>query len=198
MSKLIPLILVVAALAGGVLWMVSKRSDSASLAEMQVRPHFENWIEFLDPQGQFKVLVPSLPHEAKENVTDKFTNKVLPYQIFVSSKDEGTIFSINLISFPENKEEKYDEKFLEKYMNSMLTNNPENQLKNFKINNFQKAKALDFSVENQNVRVTGKAFIVDRTVYVLSSTTKLENHNPVEHDFFINSFQLLPSANEKK
>src|ERR1700722_19749969 len=53
---------------------------------------FQKWHEFTAPTGKFKVLFPTLPQHATENVDDPKTNEKHKYDIFVSEKEDGTIF----------------------------------------------------------------------------------------------------------
>ena len=63
--------------------------------------NFQDWKEFSSPDGEFNVLFPTLPQHAKENLTDPKTNEVRKYNMYVAEKNDGTIFMISLISFPD-------------------------------------------------------------------------------------------------
>lgn len=140
------------------------------------------WSEYISPLGQFKVLLPSHPHHSRESHDRK------EYEIFLAPRDEATLYSINLISLP--LEDGNTENFLEKFMGDMLKNNPQNLVKNMHKGKFQNENAYDFTVSSQGTQITGKAFLIDKTLYVLSVTNKDGELNPQEFDFFIKSFQL--------
>jgi hypothetical protein len=123
------------------------------------------------------------------------------YQIFVATKEDGAIFSVYLISFPEKIGKNYDEVFLENFMNEMLKSNPSTHVNDVKMVPFRTGKALDFNLETHDASILGKAFLKGKTLYILSETTKPDRKNPKEFEFFVNSFQLMqkttPSDNIK-
>lgn len=137
------------------------------------------WTEYIAPLGQFKVLLPTHPHHSREARNEK------NYEIFLAPKDEGTLYSINLITFPEK-----EGKDLEKSLNDMLKSNPKNLIKEMRKGKFNNDNAYDFTVSSQGTQISGKAFLVGNTLYVLSATTQDGASNPQEFDFFIRSFQL--------
>ena len=48
-------------------------------------------------------MFPNMPHHATEMKEEKPEQEKKEYNLFVSSKEDGTLFSIYLISFPEKK-----------------------------------------------------------------------------------------------
>jgi hypothetical protein len=129
---------------------------------------FENWKEFNANNGEFKVLIPTLPQHANDTVKDPKTQEVRKYEMYVSEKPEGTIFMITMITFPPNSSTDSSENVLTKVMNDMVQANPKNKLKNMKVNDFKEMKALDFTIENDQINIDGKAFMVGDTLYVLT------------------------------
>lgn len=153
-------------------------SDEIGTINAQALP----WSEYTAPLGQFKVLLPTHPHHSKEERDNK------EYEIFLAPRDEGTLYSINLISFPENGGT--DENSLEKFLSDMLKRKPENLIKEMRKGKFQEGNAFDFTVNSEGTEITGKAFLVGKTLYVLSAISRDGKLNPQEFDFFIRSFQL--------
>ena len=153
-------------------------------------PTYVNWHEFSAPDGAFKVMFPVLPQHAAENIADSKTKEVRTYNMYVAEKNDGTIFMITTITFPQERDPKSTETLLTKAMNDMVESNPKNKLKNMKVNNYQDMKALDFSIENDEISIDGKAFMVHDTLYVLTSLGKNGHYNQREFAFFANSFQL--------
>lgn len=156
--------------------------------------NFAAWHEYIAPSDQFRVLMPTPPHYATENIADPKTSEMRNYQIFVSTKDDGSIFSVYLISFTDKFRKSYDEAFLENFMREMLNSNPKTNIKNIKLVDFRKGKAVDFDLETQDVNILGKAFLDGQTLYILSETTKPQGKDLKEFEFFVNSFQLTKPA----
>ena len=122
------------------------------------------------------MLLPNLPHDASENYNEPKTNETRKYDLFVSSKPDGTLFTVYLITFPETKNAKPGTDYLQNFIQEMLSSNPNNKIKTLKSVSYKKGSAVDFTVENQDATIEGKAFMKDSTVYVLSMTSKNEKH----------------------
>ena len=187
-------ILICALIIGIILTGIFKSKKTANPEDLSqaVIPvqNIADWYEFTAPDSTFKVLMPGLPHHATESNTEFKTNEMRQHELYVSSKDDGTLFSVLLITFPQKKKEELNSDFLVDFMTAMLKSNQQNKIQFMKPVTFNNTKAVDFSVENQEAVIDGKAFIKDNTLYVLSRTSNLDNRNKKEYDFFVNSFQL--------
>ncbi len=201
MARFVSAALILLIAAGIFLWFrSSKESLTPQLPTLSPSASIDvnKWQEYTAPRDQFKVFLPGLPHHATENMAEPKTKEKRNYQVFVASKDNGTIYSISLISFPEKAPGDLTEDFLQSFVNEMLTANPKNTIKDFKLSLWNQGKAVDFNLENAGAVVLGKAFLDGNTLYVLSVTTKPEILNPQEYNFFVNSFQLMNPAAPKK
>ena len=151
---------------------------------------FEKWHEFTAPDGNFQVLLPSLPQHATDKIQDQKTKELRKFDMFVSTKNDGTVFMISMITFPSKIDEKAYDEVLANIVNDMLTKNKDNKLRMKEINNFHDIKALDFAIDNNGITIGGKAFIRQNTLYVLSMIVQGDNFNKQEFDFFVNSFDI--------
>ncbi len=152
---------------------------------------FDQWREFAAPSGHFKVLLPALPQHATEKLRDPKTQEPRQYDMYVSEEGNGTLFMISIISIPDNKQQAIDEGVLKTVMNDMLKSTPNGKLKTMKIGNYKEFPSIDFAIENDQVLIDGKVFLVQQTLYALTSVAKRDMFLSSEFDFFINSFQLL-------
>jgi hypothetical protein len=199
MARLISWILGLLILLGAIYWWRTTQDRDDSLRAKQHAMNFTDWHEYTDPDNQFKVRLPTLPHEAQQNVADPKTKDLLNYQIFVSPREDGSIYSISIIEFPHKEGVKYDDEFIKEYLDHMFKSNPKNTIKQFDMANFRQRRALNFRVENAEANVFGKAFLDGKTLYVLSLTTTPEQQAE-DFDYFVNSFELVgaPSKPNKK
>jgi hypothetical protein len=155
---------------------------------------FQNWHEFSAPSKTFKVLLPALPQRATENVDDPKTQEKRKYDMYVAQQDNGTIFMISLITFPnlESREEGYE--ILKQIMNDMIASNPSNKLNMMEEGDYKGYPTIDFSIENGELTIDAKTFIINETLYVLTRIGKSKDYTRDEFLFFINSFELIPSS----
>lgn len=164
--------------------------DNIGLAELNL----ENWHEFNAPLDQFKVLLPILPQHATKTLTDPTTNDLRQFDMYVSEKENGTIFMISIVTFLDKESEKIDDTLLMNVVNDMLASSAQNQLKSLVPGNYETYPSIDFSIENDQVNIDGRVFLVDKTLFLLTSAAKRELYKRKEFEFFINSFELPPKV----
>ncbi|MGA8165629.1 MAG: hypothetical protein WB791_11545 [Waddliaceae bacterium] len=194
------LLIVILAILGFFLIKQSRESEETLETDEQAAIpgddfDFHNWHEFSAPNGSFKVLLPSLPQHATENISDPKFQKKKKYDMYVSEKPDGTVFMINLIGLPDIPPSIDSKKLLTATMNDMVSSNPENKLKTVEVGEYNGYPSLDFIMENNEVNIDAKIFLVENTLYVLSRVVKNQNYTPNEYNFFINSFELSSSPN---
>lgn len=151
---------------------------------------FEKWKEFSSPQGYFKVLFPSLPHHVVDKLNDGDTKSLKKFDTYISEKPDGTAFMISRVEFPENISPAEREKLLTDVVNDMLAHNKENKLQLMQLGVFHSYSSVDFALQNQEVAVTGKAFVVKNNLYTLTMLSKVQNFNENQFEFFVNSLQI--------
>ncbi len=153
-----------------------------------------HWHKFTSPESNFSVMFPNPPHHANEIKNDNKELGRTNYDVYISTKEDGPLFSVYVISFPEKKlGNKKD--FLSDFIKKTLSSNPTNEIKNFQALPGKNGNAVEFTVENDGSTVYGRAFINDNTIYIVSTTAKNEAKNKAEYDLFIDSFTMIP---EKK
>lgn len=160
-------------------------------------PTFADWREFTASSGRFKVELPAFPQYAKEAVNIPNTDKKRRYEMYVSQKINGSVFMINLITYPEDIDTSNTDQMLQSIVDEMVSINPGNQLKEVHHSLFQTYQAIGFHIANKDFDVQGKAFMVQKTMYLLTYVAKLSDFSESEFQYFLNSFQLLPNAEKK-
>lgn len=153
---------------------------------------FSDWHQFKAPTGKFSVMLPVLPQHATQHLTDPKTKEPRVYDMYVAQNESQTIFMISLIKFSDK--EKSSPEMLEKtIINDMLKSNPQNKLKNLKDENYQGFKALNFTIENDQMVIHGKTFMDGPILYLISGIFNKQSYNPKDYDYFVSSFQLPKS-----
>lgn len=193
-------VLVIIVLAAIYTFKVSKdfgvHSEKANVEENLTTFDFQDWHEFTAPNNAFKVLMPSLPQHATENIKDKNTGESRKYEMYFSEKADGSIFMISVIGFSAPLINGEKEVFLRTMMNDAIESNPNNKLLKVESGKYKEYDSLDYSLENTETHIDTKTFFVNDTLYALTRLVKMQNHNAKEFDFFINSFDLS-SGNTK-
>lgn len=189
------------AIVGFLVFKFSQNSSESNVQRQQLQEQdetqFHKWHEFSSPTAKFKVQFPTLPQHATDTIDDPKTKELREYDMYVSEKENGTIFMISIIKMM-NKDVKIDENALTNVMNDILATSPQSKLKTMQMGTYQAHPSLDFSIENDQVNIDGKAFLDGNTLYLLTSAAKLPNYQKDEFNFFVNSFELLnfPAASK--
>ncbi len=183
-------------IVGFLVFKFSQYSSESSVQRQQIQEYdetqFHQWHEFSSPKAKFKVLFPTLPQHATDTIDDPQKKEKREYDMYVSEKENGTIFMISIIKMI-NTDVKIDENALTNVMNDILANSPQSKLKTMQMGTYQALPSLDFSIENDQVNIDGKAFLDGNTLYLLTSAAKIPSYEKGEFDFFVNSFELLNS-----
>ncbi len=164
---------------------------SRTKAGQAAAPVYLNWREFIDQSRKFKILLPSTPQYIKETLEIPKSDKKRRYEIYVSEGLNGSVFMINLITYPSDVDTSNIDQILHDTVYEIISTHPSNQLKELTETIYQNQQAVDFHVINQNFDVQGKAFMVEKTIYLLTYIAKASDVDMDEYQHFLNSFQLL-------
>lgn len=186
MSRLIILFIALILLFGSYLffWTGDREEE---VVKMTPTPDYENWHLYHDKEGRFSALFPTLPIHAAENYKDPKTEELRTYEMFVSERDDGSVFMVNLITFPEGADLDAEQLY-SRFINDMLTANPKNELENSTATTFHDSKSYDFSLRNDEMRIQSKIFLNDRSLYLFSRVVPIGSVKDEQFTFFVNSF----------
>lgn len=165
--------------------LTSKSSTVSELPETEK----QKWHQFT-VSPSFEVQFPTLPQHATEKIEDPKTKEPRQYEMFVSEKDNGTIFMISIIKLLDVSKAKIDQSALSNVMSDMLNSTPNSKLKDMKMGSYKQYPSIDFSIENDQINIDGKVFLVNNTMYVLTSAAKMGVYKPQESKYFFDSFEL--------
>lgn len=154
---------------------------------------FSDWHKFESSDDNFTVKLPVVPQHASQTITDPKTKQLRVYDMYVAQKEDGTIFMVSLIKFHDLGTQ-LDESLQKTIVNDMVASNPQNQLKNMQIVDFQNHKALDFSIENSALTILGKTFINNNILYLLTTIFNNDALDARDFEYFVNSFSLGESS----
>ncbi len=151
---------------------------------------FADWHEFTADKNKFKIDVPILPQHATETDTDPNNHKKRIYDMYVSEKNDGTIFMINLITYPDGIAEKEHGKLIKETIDNLVASNSKNTLVDQAKSTFKGHDTTNFIIENDQLKMSGRAFIVDKTLFFQVVISKIPLFNKSEADHFLNSLSI--------
>jgi hypothetical protein len=159
--------------------------------------NFATWQEFIPQSKLFKVLLPHPPQYAKDLISVPNSDIKRRYDMYASEKIDGTLFLISVITYPEDVDTSFPNDILKQTVDELMKNNPDNRLTKLKDNFFKDHQGTDFSIENREFHVEGKAMMLGKRLYLLSYVTRLNDFDPIEFQHFVDSFELLNRNSEK-
>lgn len=158
--------------------------------------HFTTWKEFIPQSGLFKVLLPNPPQYAKDFVNLPDSDKKRRYDMYASEKIDGTLFLVNVITYPPEVDASLTEDVLRQTVEELMRDKPDNQLAKIENSLYKSRPTLDFNFNNRDFHVEGKVLMEGSRVYVLSYVTRLHEFDPAEYSHFIDSFELMGTKKE--
>lgn len=153
--------------------------------------HFATWTQFIPRSGLFKVLLPRTPQYGKDYISIPNSDKKRRYDMYASEKVDGTIFLISVITYPPEVDISSSNEILHQNLDELMHNKPGNHLTKLSNTIFQQHPTIEFSFENRDLHVEGKAIQDGHIVYMLTYITLKENFDSDEYQHFIDSFYLL-------
>jgi hypothetical protein len=153
--------------------------------------NFSTWQKFVPRSRLFKVMLPHKPQYAKDLLPIPDSDKKRRYDMYASEKIDGSLFLISVITYPMEVDTSFPEDIIRQTVDELMRSKPDNQLSKLDKNLLRTKPAFDFSIDNKDFHVEGQVIMDDKTVYVLSYIARKDEFDPIEYQYFIDSFQLL-------
>ncbi len=163
-----------------------------NVPEMPIQEEsFADWHTYTSSTGNFTVLFPLLPQHVTHSVTDPKTGDVRNYEMDVATRPDGSVYTIIEATYP-NPTWENAEQDLKKVVDELFKDNVYKYVTNMAMSPFKNINALNFNISNEEVKVEGKAFIYENSIYILSAVAPTATYNKQEFEFFFNSFDFTP------
>lgn len=152
---------------------------------------YTSWIDFIPKSGLFKVKLPSPPQYAKDFILQPGSSEKLRDDMYASEKIDGTLFLINVLTYPSMLDAKSMDDLLHHSLEELRHNKPDNHLLKFEKTKFKKSyPSLDFSLENKHLQTEGKIIINENRIFTITYTAQSKDLDSEEFHYFINSFDF--------
>ncbi|GAB4227198.1 MAG: hypothetical protein Tsb0021_03830 [Chlamydiales bacterium] len=150
---------------------------------------YEGWREYESRIGGFSAKFPGLPQNAKNTITERRSNQVLVYDMYIAEQWDGTVYMVTVVTYPFEIQQK--EEVLSNFLSDVLTSNPQNELVLAVKEQFRGQEALKFKVKTNQAYIDALAFIRKDKLYYLSEISANLEEEGKDFQYFIDSFQLL-------
>ncbi|SCA62910.1 hypothetical protein SCG7086_AF_00200 [Chlamydiales bacterium SCGC AG-110-P3] len=198
MGRLLGILLLLAGVAIGI-GIVRYADESHTLLpfdfeETPVVDPYEEWRQYVSAIGHFRADFPTTPQTVSEDLPVPNSNLIVKSHIYVSEDIDGTTYMINVIVYPSDIQAGQTDRTLEKIMNDMVAANPTNRVRSVDFTEFQGYRTLDFFIENPQVYVNCRVFLVGKRLYLLVVIDKVEQYRDQDFQHFLEKFKVLSDS----
>jgi hypothetical protein len=183
----------VAVIGIAVIYWLSQRSQGET-NEGRSPIFTEEWKEYIPNNSKFTTMLPSLPQHASDAVPLPSSPGFIKYDMYMTQEKDGTTFMISMIQYPNEFDTSRPTDILDSVQKELLAGNPHSKLRYSTRSMFQEYPAIDFIIDNHELAIRCKAFLVEKTLYVLTliDRTPLD----VEEHFgkYVEPFHLVKPA----
>ncbi len=154
------------------------------------------WKEFSPQNNTFKVMLPALPQHASEEVPFLPGKGLTKYDMYFSQEKDGTTYMISMIQYPNTYNTSKADDILSSAMNEMLAGSANNKLVTHQSGTFLNYPALDFAIQNNDITIRSKTFLIGKTLFVLTLSDRTSALIDDLFKKFTDSFQLGDALKE--
>ncbi|NGX58358.1 MAG: hypothetical protein K940chlam3_01265 [Chlamydiae bacterium] len=158
---------------------------------------FANWKEFTSQLSKFRAYFPEVPlTDSKAIGVAGEDNVKAALNIFVAELPDQTALMVKVVRFPDDYQVK-DVKFqLNETMNDILNAKNRNVLRNIGEVIWNGHKALNFSIQNLQIRIEAKSIFANNSIYTLVYVTQIDNFDDEVFENFLKNFALTEDSSK--
>lgn len=188
-------ILIFLMMLAGILILVSDIKNAYKVIPIKAEPTLEtaafaDWREFTAQENAFTVQLPQPAQYASESAPIPDTGLQRAYEMYISQQLNGTIYMISMITYPAQIDTSNQNQMVEDFVQEIVRSRGDNRLQQSSKVSYQGREAVNFIIKNKDYDMKAMAFMIDKTVYLLSYVAQKNNFNEDEYNHFINSFRL--------
>jgi hypothetical protein len=177
--------LMIACSAGSGLFYGKDISEAAVHYEQQVAG--AGWVEYMSENGKFSVHFPKKP-EVVEKKVEIPNGDPINLNEFKAEKDAA--FSVSYLDLPKKWKIFSSNTLLKGAMNVVLEHMPGTELLDKKIVKHKNYPAMDFRMKDSANEIEGRLILVGNTLYRLMVVYHPDTPRDLQHETFVNSFDL--------
>jgi hypothetical protein len=151
----------------------------------------KDWTKVYSFQGKCNAMFPRNPDHVKQNMEMKGESSDLEYDVYVADLERRSVFMVLIAKYPGEVKEEYAVGSLEHFLNTILVQNPNNQLVFANLVHVQGFQGMDFFIRTNDVYFKGRVLLAKNYLYLLAMECEKQNYQDEHYQFFIQSFELV-------
>lgn len=169
--------------------MIEDAQKNGTLPQVVEQPVVaESWKIF--SAEKFSIALPSLPQHVTEKVPLANSSDLIKYDMYLVQQPVGSTFMISLIHYPESMDTSNADQVLDSITKEMLSNNSESALVSSLHGRFLGKPSIDNVIANSSLHVYMKAFLLDKTLYVINVVDQQDDRAKAHFEKALASFHL--------
>jgi len=152
--------------------------------------NFKNWKRIHSSEGKCSCTFPKVPEHIQQKMPMKGQENDLQYYVYVADHDRKEVFMVLVAQYPGVVDDENAVKNLEHFLNTLLSQNPNNRLLFADLISVQGYTGMDFFIRTDQVYFKGRAIQANNSLYLLAMECEIPNYQEEHYNFFIESFEL--------
>lgn len=154
---------------------------------------FQSWKEVYSQEGSCKASFPRNPDHMQQDMKMRGTEGKLRYDVYVADHQKKEVFMVLIAKYPGEVKKVDAQKNLEHFLNTLITQNPNNRLLFADLIDVDGNVAMDFFIRTDKVYFKGRAIQANNSLYLLAMECAISNYQEHHFNYFIESFSLETS-----
>ncbi len=151
---------------------------------------FSSWKEVYSESGGCKASFPGQPKHMQQDMQMKGSAEKLRYDVYVADHQKKEVFMVLIAKYPGEIKKEDAKQNLEHFLNTLVTQNPNNRLLFADIIEVEGNVAMDFFIRTESVYFKGRAIQANNSLYLLAMECPIVNYQEHHFTYFIESFSL--------
>lgn len=152
---------------------------------------YKNWTKIHSFQGKCNAVFPRNPDHVRQNMSMRGESKDLEYDVYVADLERRSVFMVLIAKYPGEVKDEHAVSSLEHFLNSILVQNPNNQLVFANLVQVQGHQGMDFFIKTNEVYFKGRVLLAKNYLYLLAMECEKQNYQDNHYQYFIESFELV-------
>lgn len=151
---------------------------------------FKNWKVVYSEEGSCKASFPRNPDHMQQDMKMRGTDGTLRYDVYVADHQKKEVFMVLIAKYPGEVRQEDAKKNLEHFLNTLISQNPNNRLLFADLIDVNGNTAMDFFIRTDKVYFKGRAIQANNSLYLLAMECAISNYQEHHFNYFIESFSL--------
>jgi len=169
----------------------ANESKPLEVLSVATKGDFKSWKKLQSTPGKCRISMPDQPEHLTQKMLLPEEKAELRYDVYVSGVNNDAVYMMLVAEYPPLIDPSYAELSLESFLNSILTQNPQNRLVFADLVSVQGHKGLDFFIRTKDVYFKGRAIMANNQLYLIAMECDMHSYHEPSFNFFINSFEFI-------